>query len=76
MIGRMLMPLGLGLSAGLAGSLALTRLVRSLLYGVEPSDPLTLLGGAAVLTGTVLLAAYLPARRAARVEPMRALRQE
>ena len=76
MIGRALVPVGLGLGAGLAASLALTGLVRSLLFGVEPSDPITLAGGAGSLVVAALLAAYLPARRAARVEPMKALRHE
>ncbi len=76
MIGRALIPVGLGLAVGLAASFALTGLVRSLLFGVEPSDPITLAGGAGSLVAAALLAAYLPARRAARVEPMKALRQE
>jgi len=55
---------------------ALTRLVRSQLYGVQPNDPLTLVLVALGLAGVALLAAWLPARRAARVDPMIALRAE
>jgi predicted permease len=76
MIGRTVIPVGLGLAVGLVGSLALTGLVRSLLFGVEPTDPRTLAGGVGLLLVASLLAAYLPARRAARIEPMEALREE
>ena len=75
-IGRALISVGLGLALGLAGALAMSGLVRSLLYGVEPTDPLTLAGGAGVLVLATLAAAYLPARRAAAVEPTTALRHE
>jgi ABC-type antimicrobial peptide transport system permease subunit len=64
----------LGLGAGLAASLALTGLVRGLLHGVEPNDPLTLAAGTGVLLAAAVSAAYLPARRAATVDPMKALR--
>ena len=65
-----------GATLGLAVSFALTELVRGLLYGVEPTDPLTLAAGAGVLVVAALSAAYLPARRAATVDPMTALRHE
>jgi predicted permease len=76
MIRRALIPVGLGLGVGLAASFAVTGLVRSLLYGVEPTDPLTLAAGTAVLVAAALSAAYLPARRAATVDPVTALRNE
>jgi putative ABC transport system permease protein len=78
---RMVVGQGLGLAAsglalGLVGAIALTRLMKSLLYGVAPTDPLTYAGVAAVLVGVAVLASYLPARRATRVDPMIALRSE
>jgi predicted permease len=76
MVRRALVPVALGLGIGLGASLAATGLVRSLLYGVQPGDPLTLVGGAVLLVVTALLAAYIPARRAAAVDPVLALRQE
>ena len=65
-----------GMIAGLAASLALTRLLRSLLYGIEPGDPLTIAGVCAVLLVVGLLASWLPARRAAAVDPTVSLRWE
>lgn len=65
-----------GLAAGAAGAWALSRAMASLLFGVQPTDALTYGVVAAVLLLTALAASYLPARRAMRVEPMEALRQE
>jgi putative ABC transport system permease protein len=65
-----------GLVAGLAGSLALLRVMSSLLYGVAPTDPATFAAVAAVLVTVATAASYLPARRATRVDPMIALRAE
>jgi putative ABC transport system permease protein len=61
---------------GLAGSLALTRLIAGLLYEVRPADPLTFLAIALLLAAVALFACYLPARRATRVDPALALRSE
>jgi len=75
-LGRALASVVLGLVLGLGVSYALTGLVRNLLFGVEPTDPFTLAAGAAVIVVAALAASYLPARRAATVEPVTALRHE
>jgi len=71
---RALVPVGLGVAMGLVASFVLTRLVQEMLFGVAPTDPLTLVLGTAVMVLAALAACYLPARRAARVDPMAALR--
>jgi putative ABC transport system permease protein len=65
-----------GVAIGLAASSVLTRLMASQLFGVTPHDPLTFASVSLLLAGVALLACYLPARRAMRVEPMTALRYE
>jgi putative ABC transport system permease protein len=66
----------IGLGIGLVAALGVTRVMKGILWGVSPNDPLTFLGVATILGGVVLLASYLPALRAARVDPMVALRRE
>lgn len=67
---------GVGIVLGLAAAGALSRLMASLLFGVTPEDPLTYAATAAVLLGAAVLASYLPARRAATVNPVEAFRVE
>jgi predicted permease len=65
-----------GIALGIAASIGVTRIMASLLFGVSPTDPMTYVAVSAVLAAIALLATYLPARRAARVDPVIALRAE
>jgi ABC-type antimicrobial peptide transport system permease subunit len=65
-----------GIGAGLLIALAATRVLRSILFGVSASDPLTLAIATAVLASTTLLACYVPARRASSIDPARTLAQQ
>jgi len=75
-LGRGLRVVGIALATGLAGALGLAPIIRTQLYGVTASDPVTFVAVPVLLAGVALLACYLPARRAARVDPMVALRTE
>ena len=75
-LGEGLSLVGIGICFGLLMSIALTRVVQSVLYGVSATDPLTFAGVALLLAAVALLACYLPARRAMKVDPMIALRYE
>ena len=71
-----MMPAVVGAAAGILASFAAARLLGSLLYGVTPTDALTLVSVAAFLIVVAALASYIPARRAASVDPIQALRYE
>jgi predicted permease len=66
----------IGVAMGIAAALGLTRLLTSLLFGVQPRDPLVFIAVPVLLTAVALLACYLPARRATRINPLEALRWE
>jgi ABC-type antimicrobial peptide transport system permease subunit len=65
-----------GIAAGAATALALTKLVKSMLYGITPYDPATFSAGILLLLAVALASSWIPAQRAAKVQPMEALRHE
>ena len=75
-LGQGLRMIFIGVAIGFAGALVLTRAVESLLFGVTATDPLTFGSVTVLLVGTALLACYIPARRATKIDPMVALRYE
>jgi ABC-type antimicrobial peptide transport system permease subunit len=66
----------MGVAVGLLGAWGLTRLMTSLLFGISPTDLMTLIGVALILGLVALFACYVPARRATKVDPLVALREE
>ncbi|MGH9750125.1 MAG: ABC transporter permease [Candidatus Polarisedimenticolia bacterium] len=75
-VGRAMLLTSIGIAAGVAGALGLTRILSSMLFGVGARDPLTLIATAVLLAAVAMAACWVPARRAARVDPMVALRCE
>ncbi len=75
-VGHGLKLVSAGLALGIAAALALSRLITTLLFGVTPTDPLTYAAVSALLGAVALVATYLPARRASRVDPVVALRTD
>jgi predicted permease len=75
-VGQGLILILMGLGIGIVGALGLTRFLSSMLYGVTPNDPITFVSTAVLLAAVGLLATYIPARRASKVDPMVALRYE
>jgi putative ABC transport system permease protein len=75
-LGEVAILIGIGLAIGFGATLATTRLVASFLYGLQPNDPRILGVAAALLAAVAAIAGYLPARRASRLDPMIALREE
>jgi putative ABC transport system permease protein len=74
-VGHGMLLASIGVAGGLAAALVLTRWMQGVLFGIEPSDPLTLLQVSLVMAASALLASWLPARRALAVDPATALRQ-
>jgi ABC-type antimicrobial peptide transport system permease subunit len=75
-LGESLWLVAAGIAIGLPATLGAARLISSRLFGVRANDPWTIAGAAALLIGVALLAGFIPARRAAKIDPMCALRHE
>jgi predicted permease len=75
-MGEVLILVGIGVAIGISGALLLTRYIKGQLFGLPPYDPLTLTAAAVVLIAVAALAGYIPALRASRIDPIRALRYE
>jgi len=75
-LGQGMRPIAAGIEIGLGGAFALSRFIASLLFGVKPIDPITYAAVVLTVTVTALLSCYVPARRALRVDPVAALREE
>jgi len=75
-LGRSSLMILCGVAIGLVATLALSRVLRSMLFGIGPTDPITLVAAVVTITAAALIACYLPARRAVRIDPMLALRHE
>jgi putative ABC transport system permease protein len=75
-LGEGLRLIAVGVAAGLTAAIALSQVLRSFLFEVEPTDPATLIAVGLLFVGVALLACWAPARRAAKVDPLEALRYE
>ena len=76
LLGQVALTVGAGLALGFPATWILTRVIGSQLYGIKPHDPVSMLMAAAGVVGVAMLAAIVPARRAMRIDPVRALRYE
>ena len=75
-ISGLILLVGIGIALGLPAAIFASRLIASQLFGLRPGDPLTFWAACLLLTFVAMMSSYLPARRAASIEPMRALRTE
>src|SRR5437763_10488284 len=75
-LGQVLMLAALGIAIGIPAALGTSRLVQSFLFGIKANDPLAMSSAMGILLGAVILAGYVPARKASRIDPITALRNE